>query len=134
MNKCSISVRFWHPYQDLNFLEALLDMPCHKSWTAGTSRHTPRGDELPGTYDVSYWVSRLEYSAENGFMEQLALIVDRLEKLKDNLIAFRQFSGSIEIYMQFPGSVNNCDTIPSDILKSIGGLGIDLHLEVFPEA
>jgi hypothetical protein len=132
MNILSISLRFRHPSQDLNYLSTLLDMPCSRSWLAGSSRQTPRGDKLPGIYDYSYWYTRLEFPAKNAFKEQIEGILNRLLSVKDALAGFRQSGGGTEIYIQFPGSVNNGDTIPSDILKIMGDLGVDLILEVFP--
>jgi hypothetical protein len=130
-----VSVRFKHPTMDLTFLSSVLEMPCFRSWTVGDLRQTPRGDLLTGVYKESYWVSRLEYPINNevgGFKEQLMLAIDRLAKVQKTLRDLKASSGTIEIYLQLPGSINNGDTIDLPLLKKLVELEIDLSIEVFP--
>lgn len=134
MNRISgdVSIRFQHPNKELDFFSSLLGFPCFRSWTAGSPRQTPTGEPLAGTYNESYWVSRLDFVSQDGFAEQLAVVMDRLVTARKHLQAFRLSGGKIEIYLQLPGSVNNGDTIDSMLLKTMGELGIDLLIEVFP--
>lgn len=134
MSSGFVLVRFWHPTRDLAFLSSLLSMPCFRSWTAGSSRETPLGDQLNGTYSDSYWTSQLEFPGEAGFREKLVLAIDRLMRVKKNIHEFKSSGGKIEIYLQLTGSINNGDTIESALIKTMGELGVDLLIEVFPDA
>ncbi len=127
-----VLLRFRHPTKDLTFYSSLLAMPCSRSWIAGAPRQTPTGNALPGTYSESYWTSRLEFPCESGFSEKILYIVDKLSKEEKNLRDHKASGGKIEIYLQLPGSINNGDTIESELLKKIGYLGIDLLVEIFP--
>jgi hypothetical protein len=129
-----VLVRFWHPIRDLTFLSSLLSMPCFRSWTAGSSRETPLGEPLNGTYSDSYWASQLEFPGEAGFREKLVFAIDRLTRVKKNIHDFKSSGGKIEIYLQLSGSINNGDTIESALIKTMGELGVDLLIEVFPDA
>jgi len=118
---------------DLTFLSTLLNLSCLRKWIAGTPRQTPTGEPLSGTYPVSYWVSRgFEFSCESGFGKQLALAINHLAKVNESLSDFKVSGGTIEIYLQLPGSKNNGDTIDSTLLKKMVDLGVDLLIEVFP--
>lgn len=74
----------------------------------------------------------MEFPCEEGFKKHLVIVIDRLLAEEETLHAFRLSGGKIEIYLQLPGSVNNGDTIDSMFLKTMGELGIDLLIEVFP--
>ena len=132
MTSGQILLRFKHPTRDLAFLASVLSMPCSISWVAGSPRQTPRGDSLPGIRSDSYWTSKLKYPCENGFQEQLIYIIDRLARAKIDFHEFKVSGGRIEIYFQLPGSKNNGDTIESICLKTLGEMGVDLLIEVFP--
>ena len=127
-----VLIRFWHPKRDLTFLSSLLSMQCFRSWTAGSSRETPLGDKLDGTYSESYWVSQLEFPGELGFREKLVFAIDRLRRVKKDIHEFNSSGGRIEIYLQLSGAINNGDTIENELMKTMGELGVDLLIEVFP--
>ena len=74
----------------------------------------------------------MDFACEEGFTKHLMGAIDRLLAEEETLHAFRLSGGKIEIYLQLPGSVNNGDTIDSILLKTMGELGIDLLIEVFP--
>lgn len=128
-----ILLRFWHPAKDLSFFTSLLDMPCLRSWVAGSPRETPLGRSLPGVNDKSYWSSQIEYSAESGFNEKLVSVISQLSEIGNELQDFRASGGKVEVYLQLPGSINNGDTIESEHLKILGAMGVNLLIEVFPK-
>lgn len=128
----SVSLRFWHPTQNLTFLSLLLEMPCYRNWTSGASRETPKGKPLPGIYKDSYWVSRLEFSSKEGFKKQFVLAMDHLIKVKQKILKFNASGGKIEVYLQLPGNVNHGGTIDSKYSSMLSELDIDLLIEVFP--
>lgn len=127
----NISIRFRHPTENLEFISSLLGLTCFRNWTVGSPQQTPTGEPLKGKYNDSYWVSRLEFPSEEGFIEQLMYIIDLLVKEKETLYDLKTTGGSIEIYLQLSGSINNGDTINSSLLKIMGDLGVDLLIEVF---
>ena len=128
-----ILIRLWHPTKDLAYASSLFEMPCLTSWTAGSPRQTPSGQLLSGNNSQSYWCSeQLEFSGESGFEKELAHTIERLASVENHLHDFRASGGKIEIYLQLPGSINNGDTIASEHLKTLGKIGIDLSIEVFP--
>jgi hypothetical protein len=99
---------------------------------AGEPKQTPTGRALPGIFEQSYWVSRVAFSAKKGFKEPIGDIVELLSKHKCLLLELKDTGGTIELYLQLPGSFNNGDTMESSILETIGGMGINLSIEVFP--
>ena len=127
----SILIRFRHPVIDLTFLSSLLGLSCSRNWIAGSQRHTPTGAQLSGVYSESYWVSQFDFPIEEGFREKLVLSIDLLAKVKETLSDIKESGGKIEIYLQLPGTVNNGDEIDSDLLQTMGKLGIDFLIEVF---
>lgn len=127
----SVLVRFRHPTKDLTFLSSLLDLPCSRSWVAGTPRQTPIGEPLSGVYADSYWYSRLDFPSEDGFGKQLVFAMDILVNAKERLYELKKSGGKIEIYLQLSGAVNNGDAIDSAVLNTMGELGVDLLIEVF---
>jgi len=124
----SVLVRFKHPTKDLSFLSSLLSMECTVIWKAGSPKRPP----LKGTYPISYWVSRLEFSGEEGFEENLFFAIDRLKKVRETVLDLKSSGGIIEIYLQLPGAINNGGTIETEVLKDMCDLNIDLLVEVFP--
>ena len=130
----SMSVRLWHPSYNLTHFSALLSMRCFRTWLAGSQRETPIGTRLSGVYKESYWCSEpIRFFAKKGFNSDLANIIIRLQKIKNEIQMIKSTGGGVEIYMHFLGSVNNGDTINSSQLKLLGELGVDLLLEVFPK-
>lgn len=125
-------LRFWHPTRDLSYFSSLLSMPCFRSWKEGTPRQTPIGRALTGNYPESYWSSRLEFPCKAGFSENLNFIVDKLVMEEDCIHDLKTSGGKAELYLQFPGSINNGGSIDSSLLKKLGDLGVDLLFEVFP--
>jgi hypothetical protein len=119
---------------DLSFLSSLLDLPCFRSLVAGGLRETPTGARLSGENPDSYWVSRIEYSAKDGFRKEIETLVRKVEDADDAFRNFVSSGGTIEIYLQLPGSINNGGIIESKLLTSMGQLGIRLLIEVFPKA
>ena len=79
-----VLIRFRHPRMDLNFLSSVLDLPCSRSWIAGSPKQTPTGEHLSGTYAESYWYSLLEFPNDPTFREKLVLVIDRLVKARRN--------------------------------------------------
>lgn len=132
MNNGSVSLRFWHPTLDLSFLSLLLELPSHRSWKSGSCRQTPKGSPLAGVNKNSYWVSRLEFSDNDGFKKQFVLVVDHLVKVEQEILKFIKSDGKIEIYFQLSGKMNHGGTIDNKYISIMGRLGIDLLVEVFP--
>jgi len=136
MNRRSgfLVIRCWHPTKDLAFLSSLLNMPCFRGWAVGLPRQTPLGEPLPGIYAESYWASQVEFPSEAGFNDKLMLAVGHLAKAEDTLHELKTSGGRLEIYLQLSGSVNHGATIASSLLKTMGELGLDLSIEIFPDA
>lgn len=129
-----IIVRVWHPTNDLEVFSSLLSMPKMRSWQAGSQRQTPTGRVLPGTNKESYWCSeQLRFSSDEGFKEEMASTVRSLIAAGQEFRDLKATGGKIELYLQLPGSVNNGGTFESSVLKTLGELGVDLLVEVFPK-
>lgn len=129
-----IIVRIWHPNKELNFISSMLSMPKMRSWVAGSPRKTPTGRVLEGSNKESYWCSEQHmFFSDDGFNDVMNLIIERLVKAGQSIINLKNTGGKIELYLQLPGSVNNGGIIESLSLKTLGELGVDLLLEVFPK-
>lgn len=134
MSTGAVSIRFWHPCMDLNFLGELLRLPCFRRWTAGDDRVTPKGDPLPGKYKESYWVSRLDFSERLRFVKELTKLVTLVSSTQDALVQFQESGGRIGIYLSLPGKSNIGDDIDPSLLSLMGKLGITFMIEVMPGA
>jgi hypothetical protein len=99
---------------------------------AGTPRKTPTGEPLPGVYRESFWTSGQEFSIKQGFVKSFMQCVEQLIHCKNNVLSIVQSGGRSTIYIQLTGSMNNGGTIKSETLKTLGELGVDLEIEVFP--
>ena len=128
----SVSLRFWHPAEDLAFLSSLLALPCYRSWLSGARRQTPKGSLLPGVYKESYWVTRLEYPVKEGFGNKFVLAVKCLLKAEKEILKLIQSGGRVEVYLQLPGHINYGATIDNSNILILGNLGVDFLIEVFP--
>ncbi|WP_446011702.1 hypothetical protein [Candidatus Electrothrix sp.] len=132
MTAGNISLRFWHPTEDLTFLSSMLGLPCHRRWLSGDRRQTPKGLLLKGTYKDSYWASRIEFLAGKGFEEKFLLAINCLVKAENDILKLVQSGGKAEVYLQLPGDINHGMTIDKNSIFILGGMGVDLSFEVFP--
>jgi hypothetical protein len=110
----------------------MLGLPCLNSWLAGAPRKTLTGDPLPGVYRQSFWTSSQDFSIKKGFIGPVMQFVDKLIHSKKNVENIIKSGGRSTIYIQLSGSKNNGCTIKSETLKTLGELGVDLEIEVFP--
>lgn len=92
------------------------------------------GGYLPGLYKNSYWCTSLEFPGENPFGEQLQKAIAHLVGIEKTANEIKSSGGRVEVYLQLTGLTNNGDTIDSEQLKILGNLGVDLLVEVFPDA
>ena len=130
--KGNISVRVWHPSQELEFLSDLLLLECFRSWVAGAPRTTPKGKPLSGINAESYWVGDAEFPDAWGWKEKLLFLLDVLTNEGKELSKLTASGGRIEFYMHLPGRVNHGDTLEPPLLQRMGEMGIELTIEVFP--
>ncbi|MDR2549861.1 MAG: hypothetical protein LBD10_06670 [Desulfobulbus sp.] len=129
-----MSIRLRHPSCDLSNFSSLLSMRCFRVWVAGSQRETPAGKKLLDVYKESYWCSEsIRFSEKKGFSLDLKNIINRLKNIENEIKFIKSTGGDVEIYVNFLGSVDNGDTIDSSTLKTIGELGVNLSLEVFPK-
>ena len=133
MDLGSVSLRFVHPRRDLTFLSDLLDLPPFRVWVVGAPRETPKGTPLSGTYKDSYWVSRLEFEPKDGFKNRLVEAVNLLSREQATVRELLATGGTVEIYVQLTGWINNGDSIDTPLLRMMAGLGATLSVEVFPD-
>lgn len=133
MSTTILALRFTHPKMDLSFLCELLSMQSTRQWLAGDRRQTPVGALLPGKNKISYWTSRLEFSAKDGFIEELKYLMNRVSIFRNHIQDFRNSGGIIEIYLMLSGKKNTGDSIDFSILKKLGEMEINFLVEVFPD-
>lgn len=126
-----IALYFKHPTWDLSYLETALGLPMRHGWTAGKPWVTNSGAILPARSD-NYWNSGFEFSQERGFIEDINIVLELFQKENVRLRELIASGGSVAIYLQFQGNVNDGDNIPAAMLKRIGDLGVELSLEIFP--
>jgi hypothetical protein len=129
----SLSVRFRHPTKTLSYLSELLKLPCFRTWAVGEPRRTPKGGPLDGTYPDSYWVYRTEIQSERGFRNEVIAVLQVLIDVKGAIHDHLTSGGTITVFLQLTGSINNGDEIDSSLLQTMGELGVDFGIEVFPD-
>ncbi len=87
---------------------------------------------MSGTYRESHWVGGLEFASTSGFRKKFVSLLRRLKRAEKTCRRIKETGGTIELYLQLPGSVNNGDTIEPALLNEMAQLGIELSIKVFP--
>ena len=129
-----IIVRVWHPTDDLEIFSSIISINKMYSWLAGSQRKTPTGRLLSGFNKESYWCSeQIMFFSDMGFNAKITSTIELLLPASQKLKELKATGGRIELYLQLPGSVNNGGTFESSIIKTLGELGVDLAVEVFPK-
>lgn len=105
---------------------------------AGEPRMTPKGDKLKGNREETYWTARL-HKKKNLSSRKIALedfLTDRLTIVKESKRYFshiRKTGGRIEFLIGLFCNKNMGAELPSSLLATMGQLGIDLALDIYPE-
>jgi len=124
-----------HPTIDPGRISNELGLKPYASFRKGHSATTPTGYVLPHLPQESRWNHIYKF---NGRKHGLATSI---EQLLDSLASHRSFfrricrqGGNTQLYVQFPGDVNNGSTFPWELLKKLSDTRIGLGIEVFPNS
>jgi hypothetical protein len=108
-----------------------------RKWMAGEPRSTPKGNKLKGINKETYWTAELhreksllsqKMALEVFLTEQLA----RLKKVEKYFRHIRKTGGRIEFFVGLFSEKNMGAEVPSSLLATMGKLGIDLSLDIYP--
>ena len=133
-----VSLRVLHPTVNPDTLTTKLSLQPSRKWKVGEPRSTPKGNKLKGINKETYWTAQLhreesllsrKVALEDFLTEQLA----RLKKVEKYFRHIRKTGGRIELFVGLFCDKNMGAELPSSLLASMGKLGIDLSLDIYPK-
>jgi hypothetical protein len=134
----TVSLRVNHPKIDPAIITDNIRIKPLWSWMVGQPRSTPQGDKLSGIYEDTYWTAKLHVQKRRS-SRKLSLedfLSEQIERLKVSERFFkhiRRTGGQIAFFVGIFCDKNSGVEIPSTLLASMGKLGIDLLLDIYPE-
>ena len=124
-----VSFRAQHPVRDLrSLLDSLGVVPSH-CWQAGDTRRTPKGVQLEGTYDMSYYCCDLPLPCCNDLAEWLEHAVGFLRPVAEQLVSFVDDGGSLSFYIGLEKGKFEGVTLDPKLLAELGALRISLDID-----
>lgn len=126
-----ISLRFWHPTWKATVFSDTLNLNPRFIHSVGDRRRTPTGTLLEGTYTKSYWC--YDYEAGNNcdpadaINELLAIVNPHADFVRSVM----ESGGRAEILVWIISSADFGEEFPSDVLLSLGRLGIGLSFDIY---
>src|SRR6266436_2191019 len=134
----AISLRIWHPSKDPALITQALGLKPEREWQAGKPRSTPKGTPLQGCWPETYWCASLlpdrEHSSDGTLLEEyLSHIVSRLQPSREFFESLRVEGARAELFLGLYGDRNFGFELTPGLLSDIGGLGLALSFDVYPE-
>jgi hypothetical protein len=124
-----LSFRIWHPIMTPEEISAGIGSKPDIFWCAGQPRRTPKGTELPGVYEETYWVADLGVrSAFEILVSALADTVADLEKNSAFLKKITDTGGIAELFVIWYGS--GAFTLPAGVLQRLSALSLNLSMDI----
>ena len=134
----SVSLRIAHPTVNPDTITMKLGIQPFREWMAGEPRLTPKGQTLKGINKETYWVAELnrgksllsrKIALEDFLAEQLA----RFKKMEKYFRHIRKTGGRVEFFVGLFCDKNMGAEFPSSLLATMGKLGIELSLDIYPK-
>jgi hypothetical protein len=134
----SVSLRVFHPTMNPDTLTKRLSLQPSRKWMVGEPRSTPKGNKLKGINKGTYWTAELhkeksllsrKVALEDFLAEQLAT----LKKVENYFRHIRKTGGRIELFVGLFCDKNMGAEFPSSLLATMGKLGINLSLDIYPK-
>nr|WDE41601.1 hypothetical protein [uncultured bacterium] len=134
----NISLRICHPSIDPDEITKILSLAPTRKWLAGENRTTPKGTLLEGYYKESYWCGPFQeyekYDSVNFELEEcIDEFTNNFQKHSDFFNEIRSTGGSVELFVGLFIDGNSGIVFPSSLLSSLGGLCVDLSLDIYPK-
>ena len=136
--KYCVSLRIWHPKINPDAITKKLGIQPSWKWMAGERRSTPKGNTLKGINKQTYWVAGLhreksllsrKMALEDFLADQLA----QFEKMEKYFRHIRKTGGRVEFFVGLFCDKNMGAEFPSRLLATMGKLGIELSLDIYPK-
>ena len=132
----TVSIRLWHPYQDLSRAAKVFRLATTRCWLKGQARATPKGAPLTGVYPNSYWYADLtkkRISSKRQSLEVfLAKAVTRYGRHRTFVRGLARSGGHAEFCVGIFAQKNFGLELPPDLLREAGKAGFMLALDVYP--
>jgi hypothetical protein len=131
MANATISIRIFHPTQDLSYLSGVLGVQPRHFWRSGEPRRGPDGASLGGLRSESYWSARLKIDPGADLNVTLWETATWLKRHTAVLRAIRSQGGRAELFVGWFVPNQAGTTLSSDLLHALGELGLDLSLDIY---
>jgi hypothetical protein len=124
-----------HPTLDPLEISAALGLEAQFSSRVGDQRKTPEGQPLSGVYRDTRWRhSRRHETSDQWFANDIAALIDDVERRKAFLGELRATGGKACLILQFLGDGRFGDKIPHSMLARLADLKLDFGIECFCDA
>jgi hypothetical protein len=128
----AVSLSITHPSMDPGAISSALALMPSQQTKVGSSRVTPGGVSLKGTYLFSSWGHRFDVRDASDLSECLVPIVERLEAHRLFFQGVVRDGGTIELFCGIFADGNWDESLHHSLLRRLSDLGIDLRLDVYP--
>jgi hypothetical protein len=132
----SVSLRLWHPERLSREITSILQVEPRHSGDVGSTRMTPKGTQLAGVYDQTFWTARIVdgSSAGRSLAAAVSEILDRFEVQQDFFRDFSSTGGRAELFIGwFLDNGNSGDVLEHRLLRRLADLGLDLSFDIYPD-
>lgn len=128
-----VSFRVRSPSMDPLEISDGLNMQPKWAHKVGAIRTTPKGKRLEGVYDETYCSFPIPHLDGEYLSDLLARTASELQGKSEVLDEVFRSGGSCEFYIGWFSSGNTGEQLPSELLKQLGDLHIDLAIDVYCE-
>lgn len=127
----TVSLRITSSAITADEIALLMGLTPSRHWNVGEARTTPKGQVLEGVWETSYATFRLVDKQRSTLSQVLSTcerqLVDRAEVLEQ----IRKAGGTSELFVGWFLERDGGDTLPSELLRGLANLGLDLSLDVY---
>jgi hypothetical protein len=129
----SVSLAITHPSIDPAEITKTIGLTPERTTLAGTTRTTPNGNELRGTYEFSCWRHKFDV---DGASELGIVLHDLVKRLQSHAPFFHRVvkgGGAVELFCGVFAAGNWDEILSHELLGNLAALRIDLRLDVYPK-
>ncbi|MBV9218210.1 MAG: hypothetical protein JO366_05520 [Methylobacteriaceae bacterium] len=128
----TVSLRIWHPRKTPTEVEKGLGLKARVAHQVGARRKTSDGTDLAGNYPQTYCSFRLGKGDSEDFLEAIHESNRKLISYSNYIRELRRTGGRAEYFVGLFMEGNGGFILPYDELKSMGEIGIDMSLDIYP--
>lgn len=130
---CKVRLGFIHPNVAPDEISNKLGLTPFSAQKVGEPRFAPNGAKLPSVSKDSRWTFRRLCRSGSELIDEISLLLERLEAERSWVLSILKSSGLIHITLSFSGRHYFGLSIPPDLVERLAQVEIELGIEVFPD-